>query len=91
MNLNLHFPTLIAIGLLTGCATCKPGPGIAHQEALDMERFYLPNAEASRVVSVTNACIGTALQDASRLRGRFERAPAFGLRQPSGASRGPNE
>ena len=55
MKLKLILPSLVAVGILTGCATSKPDLMKGEAEKHGMESFYLPNAEASRVVSVTNA------------------------------------
>jgi plastocyanin len=55
MKLKLILTTLVAAGILTGCATSQPDPMKGEAEKRGMESFYLPNAEASRVVSVTNA------------------------------------
>jgi plastocyanin len=58
MKFSIFTSTLLAAVALTGCQTSKPEMmGNLHQ-ALDPESFYLPNAEASRIVSV--ATNGTA-------------------------------
>jgi plastocyanin len=44
---------LIGVGALGGCATPPRGPLPAGHGPTEPESFYLPNAEASRVVSVT--------------------------------------
>ncbi len=60
MRPSVFVSTLPLVGALTGCMTSKPEMmGNVHQK-LDMESFYLPNAEASRVVSVTTTGVGTA-------------------------------
>jgi plastocyanin len=52
---SLIFGLLAAVGL-TACTVARKdlAPGSVHGEEAD-RRFYLPNVEASRVVSVTNA------------------------------------
>ena len=53
MKAGLILATAVLAGAVTGCRSSKPEPmGNLHQ-TLDMQSFYLPNAEASRVVSVT--------------------------------------
>lgn len=47
------FPLVAAV--LTACTTAKPTAQHAGMGADEPESFYLPNAEAARVVSVTNA------------------------------------
>ncbi len=54
MKSGILFPSLVAVGVLTGCATSRPEMAQGEQEKHDMGSFYLPSAEASRVVSVTN-------------------------------------
>ena len=43
-------PLLTIAALLTGCRA--PGPEPAAKQALDLSSYYLPNAEAAKVVSV---------------------------------------
>jgi plastocyanin len=60
MNRHIIAPALILAAALTGCATSQPEMmGNLHHK-LDMESFYLPNAEASRVVSVATNGVATA-------------------------------
>lgn len=51
MKLIAIAATVSVAALLTGCKTSESEMGNLHQE-LNPESFYLPNAEASRVVSV---------------------------------------
>jgi plastocyanin len=55
MNLKIAIPTLVATGILTSCTTTKHEPMPAKHDQEEMQSFYLPNVEASQVVSVTNA------------------------------------
>ena len=55
MNLGSVVPVLVAAGVLTGCATNKHEPMKAGHDQEEVSSFYLPNAEAAQVVSVTNA------------------------------------
>lgn len=55
MNSNVVLLTLIAAGLLGGCATTPQESMKREEQQLTPGRFYLPDATASRVVSVTNA------------------------------------
>ena len=59
MKGRLMLGTALAVAGLSGCATLKPeAEGNLHQE-LDPASFYLPNAEASRMVMVsTNGAAG---------------------------------
>jgi hypothetical protein len=51
MKINLSIAAGIGVAALCGCATSKPEMmGNLHQE-LSPESFYLPNADASPVVS----------------------------------------
>jgi plastocyanin len=60
VKLHVVIPTVLAVATLTGCKTSKPEEmGNLHHE-LDMESFYLPNAAASRVVSVTTNGVAAA-------------------------------
>jgi hypothetical protein len=60
MKVSFVTAALFAIASLTGCTTAKPElMGNLHQ-ALSPESFYLPNAEASRVVSVATNGVATA-------------------------------
>jgi plastocyanin len=52
MKSSLIIPTFVLLGL-TGCMTSKPEMMGNMGKKLDMASFFLPNAEASRVVSVT--------------------------------------
>jgi plastocyanin len=52
--------TSILTGAVSGCMTSKPEPAGNLGQKLDMESFYMPNAEASRVVSVTTNGSATA-------------------------------
>jgi plastocyanin len=59
MKLNLGLATVLVAAALSGCATHRPEMmGNLHQK-LNPESYYLPTAEASRVVSV--ATNGVAL------------------------------
>ena len=53
MKLNLTVWTLVLVVAVTGCTTSKPEVMGNASQKLDMASFYLPNAEGSRVVSVT--------------------------------------
>lgn len=53
MKFDLIIPTLLGIVVLSGCATSKMESKERSPEKPDPKLFYLPNAEASRVVSVT--------------------------------------
>lgn len=60
MKFSVFISTLLAVAVLTGCKTSEPETmGNLHHE-LDMESFYLPNANASRVVSVTTNDVAVA-------------------------------
>src|SRR6266576_3949559 len=60
MKFRLFISTLLAAVALTGCKTSEPEMmGNLHHE-LDMESFYLPNADASRIVSVATNGATTA-------------------------------
>jgi plastocyanin len=60
MKLDVLISALVAAGVLTGCRTAPPEMmGNLHHE-LDPASFYLPNAEASRVVSVATNGTATA-------------------------------
>jgi plastocyanin len=54
MKFNAILSTLIAAGVLAGCATTPQESMKSEEQALTPGRFYLPDATASRVVSVTN-------------------------------------
>ena len=59
-SLSLAVVIGVAAFALTGCTTSKPEMmGNLHQE-LSSESFYLPNAEASRVVSITTNQVAPA-------------------------------
>ncbi len=45
---------LAAAGARAGCAISKPEPAGNVHEKLDMSKFYMPNPEASRIVTVTS-------------------------------------
>ncbi|HEU5069466.1 MAG TPA: hypothetical protein VFV96_03525 [Verrucomicrobiae bacterium] len=51
---------LVAVGLLNGCASSPREPMGNLQHPLDMASFYLPNAEAARVVTVTTNGVSRA-------------------------------
>ncbi len=53
MKFTFGTSMLLLVAALTGCATSKPEAMGNMEEKLDMTSFYLPNAQASRVVSVT--------------------------------------
>ena len=55
MKLDVLISTLIAVGIFTDCSTPQPERMSGEKEKHRMESFYLPDAEASQVVSVTNA------------------------------------
>jgi plastocyanin len=60
MKLTWIIAALLGLAGLTGCTTGRPGMmGNLHQE-LSPESFYLPNAEASRVVSVATNGVAAA-------------------------------
>ncbi len=56
MNAGYLVLSLVAAAGLTACTAARKemAPGAMHGEEME-QRFYLPNTEASRVVSVTNA------------------------------------
>ncbi len=59
MKLTLMLGTLAAVAGLSGCATSKPEMGGNLHQELEPASFYLPNAEASRLVTVsTNGTAG---------------------------------
>ncbi len=60
MKLDFCISTLLLAGALAGCATSKPEALGNMEEKLDMTSFYLPNAEASRVVSVATNGVTSA-------------------------------
>jgi plastocyanin len=60
MKISIGISTLLAAAAFTGCTTSKPEAMGNMQGKLDMASFYLPNSEASRVVSVTTNGIATA-------------------------------
>ncbi len=53
MKLSLVISTFLLAGAVAGCMISKPETMGNLNKQLDMASFYLPNAEASRVVSVT--------------------------------------
>jgi plastocyanin len=56
MKSNAAIATMMVIAaLLTGCSSTKPERKMAMSNSVETRSFYLPNAEASRIVSVTNA------------------------------------
>ncbi len=55
MNSCFLHSLLLGIGVLTGCAITHHEPAKTGQESMAKPSFYLPNAEASKIVSVTNA------------------------------------
>ena len=56
MKLGIILSILIAAGMLTACSTTKREPMNGGKLPKEMEEmFYLPDAEASKVVSVTRA------------------------------------
>ncbi len=55
MKFCLILSTLAAVGMFAGCTTAKPDLQNNEQEKQETESYYLPNAEASRFVSITNA------------------------------------
>jgi plastocyanin len=60
MKFSEFIPALLVAATLAGCRTSQPEMmGNLHHE-LDMQSFYLPNAEASRVVSVTTNGVAVA-------------------------------
>jgi len=60
MKFIVFISTFAAAAILTGCKTSEPEMMGNMNEGLNMESFYLPNAEASRVVSVTTNGIAAA-------------------------------
>lgn len=58
MKTCLIITTFVLVCVLTGCMTSKPEAMGNMDKKLDMASFYLPNAEASRVVSVTTTTNG---------------------------------
>jgi plastocyanin len=60
MKSSAYVSTLLAAAAFAGCATSKPEMEGNLHHALNMESFYLPNAEASRVVSVTTNGVAPA-------------------------------
>jgi plastocyanin len=48
------------VAALSGCTTAKPGMMENLHQELDPESFYLPNAEASRVVSISTNGVALA-------------------------------
>lgn len=59
-NLVVLFPLLAVV--LGGCATPRHEPAGNLEHELDMSSFYLPNADASRLVSVTtNGVVGASI------------------------------
>ncbi len=59
MKRSVSIATLIAVVALAGCKSPEAELGNLHQE-LDPASFYLPNAEASHVVSVTTNGVAAA-------------------------------
>ncbi len=60
MKAAFVLPSLLGLAVLTGCSTAKPDMmGNLHQE-LSPESFYLPNAEASRIMSVATNGVAAA-------------------------------
>ena len=55
MKLGLMGGAVLAIAAMAGCATSKPESMGNLGQGLHPESYYLPNAEASRVVTVTRA------------------------------------
>jgi plastocyanin len=53
MKSGLAVATLIFAGLATGCKTHGPEAMGNLSQPLDLSSFYMPNAEASRIVTVT--------------------------------------
>lgn len=60
MKLSTCILALFAAAAFSSCKTSEPEMMGNLHEQLDMESFYLPNAEASRVVSVTTNGVATA-------------------------------
>jgi plastocyanin len=60
MKSDVWLSTLLVVAAFTGCTTSKPEMmGNLHRE-LDMESFYLPDAQVSRVVSLTTNGVAAA-------------------------------
>jgi plastocyanin len=60
VKLNLVIATVLGVAAFSGCTTSRPEIlGNLHQ-GLSPESFYLPNAEASRVVSVATNGVAAA-------------------------------
>jgi plastocyanin len=55
MHINKSLSGLLALTVLTSCTTIKKEMTADEKLHGEMHQFYLPDAEASRVVSVTNA------------------------------------
>ncbi len=53
MKPGIVLPTLIVVAALTGCRTSEPEMKGNLRHQLDPASYYLPNAEAARVVTVT--------------------------------------
>jgi plastocyanin len=55
MNVKTMMPALVAVVALAACSTTKQEPMTGEKKAPELqETFFLPGAEASKVVSVTN-------------------------------------
>ena len=62
MKLRLIISILVLVWAVTGCMTSKPEMMGNANKKLDMASFFLPNAEASRVVSVaTNGPVAATI------------------------------
>jgi len=58
-KLSLLFTTFLVPALVTGCTTAPPESMGNANQSLDQQSFYLPKADASRIVSVaTNGIVG---------------------------------
>jgi plastocyanin len=60
MKFSVLVPALVAAAALSGCKTSRPEMMGNMGLELDMASFYLPNAEASRIVSVTTNGVAAA-------------------------------
>ena len=60
MKLGICISTLLLAGLLVGCKTTKPETMGNLDRPLEMESFYLPSPDASRVLSVTTNGVTSA-------------------------------
>jgi plastocyanin len=60
MKFGLAIATFILAGIATGCKTRAPEAMGNMSQKLDMASFYMPNSEASRIVTVTTNGVARA-------------------------------